>query len=199
MVNARLPASIFPASRQGTFLSIAATVGQSNDVMPQPLLTCSLPPLDVELLHPTILVRRARLTLIMYSTLALLDPKRLLTASEAFSSAYLLSLIENFCASLTLAMRAMNGTNLSLGRVVALCTAEVSSADFGIGVDSSVQEAKSRRPGAARTHFTQSHTNFHEKLAAAFPAGARPVDAGKAMAAERRHRAKGSLPLYVTL
>ncbi|KAL1416973.1 hypothetical protein MTO96_027271 [Rhipicephalus appendiculatus] len=82
------------------------------------------------------------LTLIMYTTLALLDPTRLLTASEAFSSAYLLSLIENFCASLTMAMRAMNGTSLSLGRVVALCTAEVSSEDFGLGTDSSVQKGE---------------------------------------------------------
>ncbi|XP_075526511.1 ATP-binding cassette sub-family C member 2-like isoform X3 [Dermacentor variabilis] len=82
------------------------------------------------------------LTLIMYGTLALLDPTRLLTASEAFSSVYLISLIENFCASLTMAMRAMNGTNLSLGRVVTLCTAEEASDDWAAGTDSCVQKGE---------------------------------------------------------
>ncbi|KAH6921703.1 hypothetical protein HPB50_004172 [Hyalomma asiaticum] len=60
----------------------------------------------------------------MYIALALLEPTRLLSASEAFSCVYLLSLIEAFCTTLDTGMKSMNETNVALGRIVALCTAE---------------------------------------------------------------------------
>ncbi|KAK8781740.1 hypothetical protein V5799_016918, partial [Amblyomma americanum] len=48
------------------------------------------------------------LIIVMYGTLAILDPTRLLSASEVFCCVYLLSLIENYCGTLTIAMRTVN-------------------------------------------------------------------------------------------
>ncbi|XP_049513140.1 ATP-binding cassette sub-family C member 2-like isoform X2 [Dermacentor silvarum] len=82
------------------------------------------------------------LIIIMYGALALLDPTRLLTASEAFSCIYLLSLIEGFCATLTIAMRTINSTGIALHRAVKLCTGEEASDDPVFITDSCVQKGE---------------------------------------------------------
>lgn len=64
------------------------------------------------------------LVIVMYGTLALIDPTRLLSPSESFSSVYLLSIIENFYANLTLIMRTINVAGIAANRVISLCTAE---------------------------------------------------------------------------
>ncbi|XP_070397467.1 ATP-binding cassette sub-family C member 2-like [Dermacentor albipictus] len=82
------------------------------------------------------------LIIIMYGSLALLDPTRLLTASEAFSCIYLLSLIEGFCATLTIAMRTINATGIALNRAVNLCTGEEASDDPVFITDSCVEKGE---------------------------------------------------------
>ncbi|XP_075526507.1 ATP-binding cassette sub-family C member 2-like isoform X4 [Dermacentor variabilis] len=82
------------------------------------------------------------LIIIMYGSLALLDPTRLLTASEAFSCIYLLSLIEGFCATLTIAMRTINATGIALNRAANLCTGEEASDDPVFITDSCVEKGE---------------------------------------------------------
>ncbi|XP_049276143.1 ATP-binding cassette sub-family C member 2 [Rhipicephalus sanguineus] len=80
--------------------------------------------------------------IVMYGSLALLDPTRLLTASEAFTCIYLLSIIEGFCAVLTIAMRTINATGISLTRAVKLCTAEEATDDQALITYSCVQKGE---------------------------------------------------------
>ncbi|KAH9364488.1 hypothetical protein HPB48_018056 [Haemaphysalis longicornis] len=53
-----------------------------------------------------------QLIIVMYGTLALVDPTRILSAAESFSSVYLLSIIETFCVAINLLMRALNKGNI---------------------------------------------------------------------------------------
>ncbi|XP_077545387.1 ATP-binding cassette sub-family C member 2-like isoform X2 [Haemaphysalis longicornis] len=64
------------------------------------------------------------LIIVMYGTLSLVDPTRILSAAESFSSVYLLSIIETFCVGINLLMRTLNATGISANRVITLCTAE---------------------------------------------------------------------------
>ncbi|XP_049515630.1 ATP-binding cassette sub-family C member 2-like [Dermacentor silvarum] len=67
------------------------------------------------------------LTIIMYATVWLLQPARMLSASESFSSVYLLSLVEAFLNSLPLLMIMTNRMSFAMSRVVKLCCAEESA------------------------------------------------------------------------
>ncbi|KAL3214889.1 hypothetical protein MRX96_006980 [Rhipicephalus microplus] len=69
------------------------------------------------------------LTIIMYATLWLMQPGRILSASESFSSVYLLSLIEAFLNSLPLLMIMTNRMSFAVSRVLRLCCAEESGLD----------------------------------------------------------------------
>ncbi|KAL1416978.1 hypothetical protein MTO96_027276 [Rhipicephalus appendiculatus] len=80
--------------------------------------------------------------IVMYGSLALLDPTRLLTASEAFTCIYLLSIIEGFCAVLTIAMRTINATGIALNRAVKLCTAEEATDEQALITYSCVQKGE---------------------------------------------------------
>ncbi|XP_070397448.1 uncharacterized protein [Dermacentor albipictus] len=69
------------------------------------------------------------LTIIMYGTLWLLQPTRMLSASASFSSVYLLSLVEAFLNSLPLLMIMTNRMSFAMSRVVKLCCAEESGCE----------------------------------------------------------------------
>ncbi|XP_075730650.1 ATP-binding cassette sub-family C member 3-like [Rhipicephalus microplus] len=124
------------------------------------------------------------LTIIMYATLWLMQPGRILSASESFSSVYLLSLIEAFLNSLPLLMIMTNRMSFAVSRVLRLCCAEESGLDEKQAPEKiQAGEVMLEKCSFARTKECISSLCLHDISLAASPGAlvgiAGPVGSGK--------------------